>query len=85
MLGQYSPLDASGFATEQQVDSVDFEPPDRSVTMLGQSGDTLAAIVFDSTAAAFWARMSPEGTVYRLLQWKVNQMVPADSTLRERG
>jgi hypothetical protein len=85
MLGQYSPLDASGFATEQQVDSADFESPDRSVTMLSQTGDTLAALVFDSTAAAFWARMSPEGTVYRLLQWKVNQMMPADSTLRQRG
>ena len=85
MLDQYSPLDASGFATEQQADSADFERPDRSVTMLSQSGDTLAALVFDSTAAAFWVQMSPGGTVYRLLQWKVNQMTPADSTLRERG
>ncbi len=84
MLDQYSPLDASGFATEQQADSADFERPDRIVTMLSQSGDTLAALVFDSTAAAFWVRMAPGGTVYRLLQWKVNQMMPADSTLRDR-
>ena len=81
MLTQYSALDATGFADSAQADSADFSEPNRSVTIVGQPGDTLAALVFDSTAAAFWVRRASGGTIYRILQWKANQMVPAESTL----
>jgi hypothetical protein len=81
LLDQYSALDASGFANEAQADSADFTDPDRAVTIVGQPGDTLAALVFDSTASAFWVRHPSGGTIYRILQWKANQMVPAESTL----
>ncbi len=85
MLTQYSALDATGFADSAQADSADFSEPDRSVTIVGQPGDTLAALVFDSTAAAFWVRRASGGTIYRVLQWKANQMVPAESTLAAAG
>ncbi len=83
MLAQYRSLEANGFATAEQVDSADFEQPDYSVTLVGLQGDTLAALLFDSTSAAFWVRAVSGGTVYRILRWKVNQMVPTDSTLRQ--
>jgi hypothetical protein len=85
LLSQYSALDASGFADSAQADSADFTAPDRSVTIVGQPGDTLAALVFDSTASAFWMRHASGGTIYRILQWKANQMVPAESTLVVEG
>jgi hypothetical protein len=82
MLTQYSSLQASGFATGEQVDSVDFTRPDRSITLLGLQGDTLAAMAFDSTASAYWVQVASDSIIYRVLQWKANQMVPVDSTLR---
>ena len=82
MLTQYMSLQASGFATEAQIDSVDFSRPERSITLLGLQGDTLASMALDSTSSAYWVQVASDSIVYRLLQWKVNQMIPADSTLR---
>ena len=84
MLNQYSSLQASGFATDAQVDSVDFSRPERSVTLFGLHGDTLASLALDSTSSAYWVRVASDSIIYRILQWKANQMIPADSTLRER-
>jgi len=84
MLSQYGPFDATGFADSAQADSANFAEPDRSVTIVGQPGDTLAALVFDSTASAFWVQRASGGTIYRILQWKANQMLPAESTLVAR-
>ena len=78
----YQTLDATGFATEAQVaDTVDFNPPDRRITLLGARGDTLTSLVFDSTASAYYVREASGGYVYRIVQWRADQMVPADSTL----
>jgi hypothetical protein len=81
VLSQYVSVDASGFASEAQADSADFTGPDRTVTLVGQPGDTLASLLFDSTASAFWVQKRSGGTIYRILQWKANQMMPAESTL----
>jgi hypothetical protein len=82
MLNQYNSLQASGFATVAQMDSVDFSRPDRSVTLFGLDGETLTSMVFDSTSAAYWVRVDADSVIYRILQWKANQMIPVDSTLR---
>jgi len=84
LLRQYQALDASGFPTAAQLDSVDLELPDREVALFGSAGDTLAALLFDSTNAAYWVRRASGGYVYRVLSWRVDQMVPADSTLKSR-
>ncbi len=81
MLERYGSVTASGFPTEAQADSVDFRRPDRAITLLGLTGDTLAALLLDSTQAGFWVRHASGGTVYKILQWVADQLVPADSTL----
>jgi hypothetical protein len=79
----YQALDATGFASEAQVaDTVDFDPPDRRVTLLGARGDTLTSLVFDSTASGYFVQEASGGYVYRIVQWRADQMAPADSTLR---
>ncbi len=82
MLNQYNSLQASGFASPAQVDSTDFNRPDRTVTLFGLEGETLASLALDSTAAAYWLRVESDSVIYRILQWKANQMIPVDSTLR---
>jgi len=82
MLLQYQTLDATGFPTAAQLDSVDLDPPDREVALFGSAGDTLAALLFDSTNVAYWVQKASGGYVYRILSWRVDQMVPADSTLK---
>ena len=82
MLNQYTSLQASGFATPAQVDSTDFTQPDRTVALFGLEGDTLASLAFDSTSAAYWLKVESDSIIYRILQWKANQMIPVDSTLR---
>jgi hypothetical protein len=82
MLSQYNSLQASGFATAEQVDSTDFTRPDRTVTLYGLDGENLAALAFDSTNAAYWLKVESDSVIYRILQWKANQMIPVDSTLR---
>jgi hypothetical protein len=82
MLSQYNSLQASGFAAPEQVDSTDFSRPNRTVTLFGLGGDTLASLAFDSTNAAYWVKVDADSVIYRILQWKANQMIPVDSTLR---
>jgi len=82
LLNQYTSLQASGFATEAQVDSTDFTRPDRSITLFGLEGDTLVSMALDSTSSAYWVQVASDSIIYRILQWKANQMIPADSTLR---
>ena len=85
LLGEFASLTAQGnaFATPAEADSTDFSRPDRRLTLFGERGDTLAALVFDSTASTFWVRHLDGETIYRLYQWKVDDLTPADSTLRK--
>ncbi len=85
LLAQYDSLQANGFATEQQVDSLNFGRPDRSVILLGFQGDTLAQLAFDSTSSAFWVRDPAGHTVFKILSWKADQLVPKDSTLHQKA
>jgi hypothetical protein len=74
----------AAFATPAQVDSADFVRPDRRLTVLGQTGDTLAALVFDSTEAGYWVRHAAGGIVYRLYGWRVDALLPERSALQEQ-
>jgi hypothetical protein len=82
MLLRYRTLDATGFASNAQADSIDFDPPDRRVTLFNLRGDTLASVMFDSTNAGYWVQQASGGHIYRIVAWRADQMMPADSTLR---
>lgn len=81
MLGQYRALRAGGFPTPAQEDSVDFARPDRRVTLLGAAGP-LVELAFDSIGYNWWARRADRETVYRVDNWRMEQLVPADSVLK---
>lgn len=74
----------TGFATAAQADSADFRRPERELRLLSSTGAELAAVAFDSTDGAFWARRAGDETVYRIYSWKVNELTPADTSLLER-
>jgi len=80
-LGALRPLEATGFPTPAQADSVEFAHPDRRLVVLGQGGDTLAALLFDSTAGAYWVRPESGGTVYRIPTGRADRVVPAHAAL----
>jgi hypothetical protein len=77
-------LRAIGFATPEDLDSLDFARPDRALHVLGAAGDTLLALRFDSTSKGYWARTADTATVYRLDFWRVNLLTPTDSALRAK-
>jgi hypothetical protein len=82
----FADVEAQGtaFATPAQADSADFTRPERRVVLTGSGGATLAALAFDSTANGFWVRRDGTPTVFHLLQWKADELTPADSTLRRK-
>lgn len=83
LLNQFAALNASGFPTSAQMDSVDLEEPDRHLLLRNAARDVLAELSFDSTSASgYWVRRGGDSTVYRLDRFRVDQLVPADSTLR---
>ena len=71
LLGSYRDLRATGFA-----DSMSAHPTLRA-RLLGKSGNTLADLVFDSTAGGVRVRADSGGTVFRLDTWMLGQLVPA--------
>jgi hypothetical protein len=83
LLEQYRNLQAGGFPTPAQADSLSFKRATRRMTLMGQS-TPLADLLFDSTASWWWARKAEGGTVYRLESWRLDQLFPADSTLRAK-
>jgi hypothetical protein len=84
LLDQYRALDAAGFATAAQMDSANFTEPFAGIRLLAKGGRALGALPFDSTASGVWTRVDSAATVYRLDPWRLPQLVPADSTLRQR-
>ncbi|UCG86375.1 MAG: DUF4340 domain-containing protein [Gemmatimonadota bacterium] len=82
MLERYQALYATGFPSDAQLDSVDFNPPDRQVTLFSSLGDTLGSVMFDSTNAGYWVQRASGGYIYKIAKWSGDQMSPADSTLR---
>lgn len=83
MLEQYRHLQAGGFPTRAQEDSIHFTRPTRRLTLMGGS-TPLTDLVFDSTASWWWVRKAEGGTVYRLESWRLDQLFPADSTMRAK-
>jgi hypothetical protein len=83
MLEQYRNLQAGGFPTKAQEDSIHFTHPTRRVTLQGAS-HPLADLVLDSSTSWWWVRRADGGTVFRLGTWRLPQLFPADSTLRPK-
>ena len=84
-LEELADLRAAGFPTAAQEDSISFERPRRRLTVTGAGGDTLMALVFDSTQSGVWVRHDTGGVVWRLDPWRVNRIVPPESLLAGRG
>jgi hypothetical protein len=74
----------TAFATPEQADSADFGRVERTLRILSRGGAEMAAVAFDSTDGAFWARRDGDDTVYRVYAWKVNDLTPADTSLLQR-
>ena len=73
------------FATPEKVDSLDLTRPDRRLVIQGLGGDTLLDLSMVKEDSRFWARHPGDSTVFQLYEWRVNELTPADSTLRMRG
>ena len=87
LLGEFSLLEAqgSGFPSPEQLDSLNFDAPERRLSLFDAGGASLAALLFDSSGSNFWVREADGETVFQLFQWKANNLTPADSTLRREG
>ncbi|MBA3553171.1 MAG: DUF4340 domain-containing protein [Gemmatimonadales bacterium] len=83
-LGAFGEVEAAGFASAAQADSTRFTRPDRRVRLLRADGTAILTLAFDSMPAGFWARGDSAGVVYRMENWTVDRLTPADSTLRAR-
>jgi len=84
-LSQLGSLTASGFASAGQVDSADFDRPDRTLRIRDRAGREVAALAFDSIAGGFLVRRDGSATVFRIDSWTADRVVPSDSTLRARS
>jgi hypothetical protein len=84
MLEQYRHFQAGGFPTRAQEDSIHLTRPTRRLTLMGKSAP-LADLLFDSTSSWWWVRKAEGGYVYRLESWRLDQLFPADSTLRAKA
>jgi hypothetical protein len=84
LLSHFKKLDATGFASKAEADSAKFEPPDRLIRLFGPGGRPLAVLAFDSSSSGFWVKRDTSSVVYRVDQWTVGQLAPADSSLRKK-
>jgi hypothetical protein len=84
VLSALSDLAAAGFASDSLAGQLDFARPDRRLLALNARGDTLLALLVDSAASGIWVRRGTGPTVFRLDAWRLDQLMPADSTLRAR-
>jgi len=85
LLGALRDIAAIGFATPAELDSLDFDRPDRRLTVLSRGADTLLDLLVDSVAAGFRVRTAARPDVYQLDFWRVNELTPAPETLRPPG
>lgn len=81
LLEELGSLRAGGFPTAAQEDSITFADADRRLAVLDRVGDTLAALVFDSTASGVWVRHDSGGVVWRLDAWRAGRIMPPESLL----
>jgi hypothetical protein len=88
LLSSYGRLEAAGFATKAQQDSLRFDRRRRTARLLDAAGTPLLSLVFDSIGSGIWVRAEQgtraSGEPYRLDSWTADQLTPPDSTLRKR-
>ncbi|HET7563962.1 MAG TPA: DUF4340 domain-containing protein [Gemmatimonadaceae bacterium] len=84
LLGEYTDLTASSFATSAQADSVSFAKPALHARLLSATGAPLASLAFDSTKSGVWVRADSGATVYRIDPWRLSSLLPAESTLQPK-
>jgi hypothetical protein len=80
LLGRFRSVRANGFASDS--DMVDFNRPELVLDLRDSAGGQLARLEFDSVSSGFWVRASNDSTIYQMPTWTVQQLAPADSTLR---
>jgi hypothetical protein len=89
LLSAFHAVKAAGFAHKAQEDSIRLAQPRRSARLLDRRGAPMVSMTFDSTAGNFWVRVTPPPAgsggeeLYRMESWTVDQLTPADSTLRK--
>jgi hypothetical protein len=84
MIQGYANLEATGFPTADELDTISFSSPDGRIVLQGMSGDTLAALEFDSTAAGIWTRRASGGPVFKLAAWYGARLAPDKRVLAGR-
>jgi hypothetical protein len=85
LLGAAHPLYGDGFPTAAQTDSLRRARLVRTVRLLGTAQRPLLVLSVDSVGPnSLWARREGDSTVYQLLDFKVQDLMPADSTLRPK-
>jgi hypothetical protein len=84
VVGAWTAVEASGFATAAQADSARFNPPDIRVRLLRTDGTPRLALLFDSTASGFWVKSDTGRTIFRMEPYEISRIAPADSSLRPR-
>jgi hypothetical protein len=85
LLGALADITAIGFASAAEDDSLDFETPDRRLTVFGRGADTLLDLLVDSTQAGFRARAVPRPDVFQLDFRRVHELTPPAVSLRASG
>jgi hypothetical protein len=89
MLASYRSIEAGGFGTKPQLDSLRFDRRRRTARLLDPGGKPLLGLAFDSIASGLWVLVEKPGSravaePYRLDFWVADQLTPPDSTLRKR-
>jgi hypothetical protein len=86
LLEKYRVVTAAGFPTTAQLDSVFRRGADRRASVRGFSGAVLVTLEFDSIPGGYWARKPGAGrdAVFRMNTWDVDELVPAEATLRAK-
>jgi hypothetical protein len=85
LLERLRAVTASGFATNQQADSLRSAKPRRRLLVRGSGDHVLMALLFDSLPGGFWVRRPEGGTVFRLDMWQVDQLTPDEDALKARS
>jgi len=86
LLAQLRTVDAQGFATPAQMDSLTRTKPrvHRTITVRGAGARPLLALALDSLSGAFWVTRAGDPTVYRLDNWQASQLLPTAASLTGR-
>jgi len=82
LIGRFSPLVASSFATPAQADSAQFTHPTVRVRLYAGGGEPTIDLLIDSTKTAVWVRSDTGRTVYGIDSWQVPNLAPPETMFR---